>query len=130
VAAWSSAELKQRERDQWFGVLAGPLGWLVHLLASYGMSALACAKGWPGFTLFGWGGAQALIAGLTLAIEALIVAAGWRAYHHWRRLRDQGGRGGSGFDQWMAFAGLLLSGMFFIAVLFAGIPAIALRPCR
>ena len=128
----SSAELEPHPRALWFGVLAGPLGWLAHLLASYGIAALACARGWPGFTLAGLSVAQTLMVGLTLAIEVVIGSAAWSAYTHWRRYQQAGerGRNRTHFTRWMAKAGMLVSGMFFIAVLFGGIPDILVRACR
>jgi hypothetical protein len=129
VTDWSSGQLKRHERGLWYGVLAGPLGWLVHLLASYAMAALTCSRGWPGFTLFGWSGGQTIMLIFTLAVEALIASAGWTAYHDWMRFPARPGWRGNGFERWMAFSGVLLSGMFFVAVLFAGFPLVALRPC-
>jgi hypothetical protein len=130
MTGWSSPELKRHGRALWFGVLTGPVAWLGHLLVSYVMASLTCRRAWPGFTLFGWSGGQALMVIFTLAVLALITAAGWQAYQHWRRLRARAGWRGTGFDQWVAFSGVLLSGMFFVAVVCAGVPAVVLLPCR
>jgi len=111
-------------------VLTGPLAWLVHLTVSYVLASLTCLRVWPGFTIFGWSGGLVMMIVFTLAILALIATAGWLAFQHWRRLSRRTDWRGTGFDRWMAFSGVLLSGMFFVAVLFAGLPAVMLQPCR
>jgi len=127
---WSSSELKRHGRRLWFGVLTGPLAWLVHLTVSYVLTSLTCLRVWPGFTIFGWSGGLAIIIVFTLAILALIATAGWLAFQHWSRLESQTGWRGTGLDRWMALSGVLLSGMFFVAVLYAGLPAVVLQSCR
>jgi len=127
---WSSSELKRHGRSLWFGVLTGPLAWLVHLTVSYVLASLTCLRVWPGFTIFGWSGGLVMMIVFTLAMLALIATAGWLAFQHWRRLSRRTDGRGNGFDRWMAFSGVLVSGMFFVAVLYAGLPAVILQPCR
>ena len=91
--------------------------------------AVAVARGWPGFTLFGLSGGHVILLAFTLVVEALIVIAGITAHHEWSVLERQAGWRGTGFARWMAFAGMVLSGFFFVAVLYAGLPALVLQSC-
>jgi hypothetical protein len=127
---WSWGERLPRGRALWFGVLAAPLAWLLHLLASYGLAALTCATGWPFFTIAGLRGVQGLMALLTLAALAVILAAAWASFQHLRAWSPADPWHGTHLPQWMAYSGLLLSGMFFIAVLFTGIADIVVTQCR
>jgi hypothetical protein len=128
-ADWTSPGLKRHGRGLWYGVLAGPVGWGVHLLVSYALTALTCDRGWPGFTLFGLSGGHVILLAFTLVVELLIVIAGITAHHEWSVLKRQAGWRGTGFARWMAFAGMVLSGFFFVAVLYAGLPALVLQSC-
>ena len=55
-----------------FGLLGGPLAWAIHLLASYGLVAIACLNGWTEARLAL--GIVTVVA-LAVAIGAGIVAA-------------------------------------------------------
>jgi hypothetical protein len=127
VSDWTSPDFRQHARALWFGVLAGPVGWGVHLLASYLLASLTCLRAWPGFTLLGFSGGQAIMLVFTMAVEAVIAVAGVLAYQRWQRLRAAAGWRGTHFTTWMAASGVLLSGMFFVAVLFAGLPMVLLQ---
>ncbi len=127
---WLGGEQPPGGLALWFGVLAPALAWLLHLLISYGLAALACGPGWPFFTFAGLRGGQALMALLTVVALAVIVAAAWANRRYLRRWPVSDPWHGTHLATWLAQAGLWLSGMFFVAVLFAGIADIVVSQCR
>ena len=57
----------------WFAVLAGPLGWFLHLTVSYSLVRYACLNG------SAW-----LSHAVTLAAVVLPAAGAWAGYAAWR----------------------------------------------
>ena len=106
----------------WFGILAGPLAWTVHLLLSYALLSLACSTG------LGW-----ILHAVTLLTAALTGWAGLVAHRAWQRHRADprdGVRGPrSGWRRFMALAGVVMSALFFAAILLEGLPVAILSPC-
>lgn len=96
----------------WFGALAAPVAWSLHLLVSYGFVGPACAAG-----------SGALIHLATLALAAASVAGGVVAYRIWRR------DGRTDGERFLGGGGLLFSGLFFFAILMAWYPSLVLGPC-
>ena len=104
----------------WSGLLLAPLGWVIHLNASYGLATLACgASRW-------W-----LVGATVLSLTA--AAAG--GYFAWRT-STMLGRGdvhdGSviGRSRFMGMAGLWLSAFFAAVILVQSVPQIFLTPCE
>ncbi len=108
----------------WFGVAAPPLAWSAHLLLGYLLVSLYCHTGNALFPL--------LLPLLTLLTLALTLAAGVVAYLVWQHA-GVGGRteigGPVGRSGFMGLAGVLISGMFFLAILMGGMPSLMLSPC-
>jgi hypothetical protein len=117
----------------WFGLFAAPLLWSAQELASYALVAHAC---YPRTTLLGapMYGAEGLAIVVGVVALAVGVAAGLTAYRAWRvsRTEDEGEQErlldvGEGRTRFMAFAGLLLSSLFSLAIAF-NLGAIFLLP--
>lgn len=105
----------------WFGLLAGPAAWFVHLNVSYSLVRLICRGG------EGW-----LLHLTTLATLVLAGAGVWMAWSTWRRIGEPAvtsGGGTAGRTRFMALSGIALSGFFFGVILLASIPGFVLHPC-
>ena len=107
-----------------FGLLGAPVGWSVHLLASYLFVTLGCAG--------------VLTAPLTWLIAASVTSgfitalAGISAFRSWKRLRAAHQAGNPPRDDaalLMSRTGFLLSAMFLLGIVLAGIPPLVLGSC-
>jgi hypothetical protein len=119
-----------------FGFLGGPIVWTGQLLLSEILIAAACASGSSGFSATVVHGIMVweliLVAVFLLFALAALIADGV-ALTAWRRSRLQvatSDRGGMlGALGWMGLAGILLSTLFLIGILFAGLPIFWLSGC-
>jgi len=62
-------------------------------------------------------------------IFANAVVAGAVSYHCWRRLHDQDPTTGRRAS-WLAIAGMMSSGLFFLMIAASYLPLVFLAPCR
>lgn len=126
----------------WFGFLAGPAAWFLHLMVSYSLVVYVCRTGAV------WLLHLATAGTILLAGAGVLVAMG-----SWRRLfprsePDAGPRGETrmldegdalrrsdpadpttGRARLMALGGIALSGFFLAMILMAWIPDLVLSPC-
>lgn len=105
----------------WFGFLAGPAAWYLHLNISYSLVRLVCLHG------HGW-----LLHLTTLAMLALAGAGVWVAWRSWDRIGEPevtSGPGTLGRTRFMALGGIALSGFFLLIILLAWLPDFFLHPC-
>jgi hypothetical protein len=119
--------------------VAGPVIWSVHFLLVYLVTEAGCSGDGPGLTLFDPPVPRIVTLAVTAAaVAATLACAGWS----WRRWRASGAeaaadeaadlagghrdrdRGGT-----LAFAGLLLSLLSAVTILFVGLPALVLPSC-
>jgi hypothetical protein len=119
------------ERDSLVPLVASPVVWAAHFLASYGTAAIYCEKvaGRDGSLA----GARVAIAVFTVVALAAVGAIGWRAY---RRERGEGGPvlphdsdSSEGRRRFLGFAALLLSGLSAVAILYAALAAVFIGRC-
>lgn len=124
----------------WVLFLAGPVIWSLHFVSVYVVAEAVCATG----------GFDARVVGLrvlsfiTVAATLIAVAAiAFFAAHAWRRWRDGHVASGTGAprdepgpadevghnETVLALGGVLLGAVFFVAVLFVGVPALFLQSC-
>lgn len=110
----------------WFGILGAPVAWSLQQLINPPIFAHGC---FPHDLPLGeslWSNVR----GVTTMVEVIAVvacaAAGWVSWLNWRRSREEKpGSGhhlieaGDGRTRFMAMVGLICSGLFLIAVLFA-----------
>src|SRR5579875_2434414 len=119
------------------GFLAGPTLWSLHLLVCEILVSSACSYGLGGFSHFligsiqGW---QFILLIVTLFFFLLGVAAEVMSFRHWRHTRigtSVGGQAGGAFGRsgWMSLAAILLSSLFVLGIVFAGVPIFFLQGC-
>ena len=127
------------ERDSLLSVIAGPLVWTAHFLTIYIFTAIACAQGFFHYQVLRTGivplvGGAATLLAVVLILDALFVC--------WRRWQ------GRPFDgeppplpphdsndvasrrRFIAYAGLLLSGISLIATVWESLPLVFFASCR
>lgn len=121
-----------RNRSRWtipVLFLAGPVIWYAHFWGVYLLAEAVCDGGGSDVR---WLGLRPL-SFITVATTA--VAAGmalWFAAWSWRHYRHGGGHSDPDLAEnegALAFTGALLGVVFFVSVLFVGVPALFLRPC-
>lgn len=105
----------------WFGMLAGPAAWFLHLVISYSLVRLICQTG------DSWLLHLTTFATLLLAAAGVLVA--WRNVRRVGHLRATAADGTMGRSRFMAVSGIALSGFFLIVVLLAWLPDFFLSPC-
>lgn len=119
------------------GFLAGPIVWSLHLIVVEFLLSSACAPGpggFSGFTVLGAAGWRFVLLIVTAVFALLVLGADLIAYRAWRetrigtRLTGEVG-GPAGRSGWMALAGVLLSSLFLIGILLAGVPIFWLSGC-
>lgn len=114
-------------RESLWRLVAAPLVWAAHLLASYGTAAIACEK------LGVLEATRWAIGAFTALALALIAVFGVQAY---RRHRYGDANGPHDFDspqdrhRFLGFATLLLAGLSGVAVVFQALPALIFGSCR
>jgi hypothetical protein len=127
------------ERDSLFSLIAGPLVWSVHFLSIYVFTALACARGFFHDEVLGIRLVPLVGSLLSLVAIALIVDALWLSWRRWRGdLADdqpppapsRDGDAMASRRQFMAYAGLLLSGVALIATIWQTLPVFFFASCR
>ena len=119
-----------KEIESLWTLFTAPIIWALHFLVCYVGAAIYCAK--PGLFGVGFDAVRIGIGVATAAALALIVLSGFLAWRQW----------GFGMDDpphdeatdhsrklFQGFATLLLSGLSFIAVVYAGMPALFLQEC-
>src|SRR5690606_9900923 len=105
----------------WAGVLLAPVAWAVHLCVIYAMSSFVCTPPvlWPFY----------LSSGVALLVA---LAGGWTAWGVWKRTEDEPEEAPTSRarGRFMTLGGLLMTGLFVIAILAQTIPMFLLEPCR
>jgi hypothetical protein len=105
----------------WFGVLAAPIAWAIHLMVVYPWVHIACERG----SRVGLHLASAVA--LAVAILGAIVA-----YSLWKKLEvgileSMGGQAGR--VAFMSMGGLVMAMMMALGIVYAWIPIFVLDPC-
>lgn len=114
-------------------LLGSPLVWFTHQQLSYVLVSLTCTTGTAGNDVLGVDLVRGGVVLLTLAAEAAVAGTGVMAW----RMRDRGAPSGeadperlSGVQHFASLAGVFLAGLSALTILFAGIAALPLDPCR
>lgn len=106
----------------WFGVLAGPLAWLIDLTARYALVQTACPQ-----RVMLW--VHAIMLG-AMALAGAGIWVGWRNWQqagaHWPS--EEGGV--IGRSRFLAMAGILTGSFFFLFIVAQAVPTLFLEPCR
>lgn len=108
----------------WFGLLGAPAAWTVQVVVAPDLAEILCypATGEGRGEVYGIGIEPFLVA-LTAALTTVALLALAAAFACWRRTRD-GGRA-----EWMAFGGMLVSGLFGAAIVIGFVPMAMLESC-
>lgn len=120
-------------RRLWYGVSAAAAAWVVHGLTSFVIADAACSSGrvapWAGFTR---GGLQTILIVLTVVMLAIAISGGVVAWRTWRLLAtarfeetQAWGRG-----EFMALAGIFISTIFSLAIIWGGLGPILTGLCE
>jgi hypothetical protein len=119
----------------WFAFLGGAAAWALHLMVGYVLTEIACRSerldvvllGLPGLDVFGF--AVTLVAAATAVGAAFVAFATFPNGARADPVDDTGDHETFGRRRFMAFAGLVMNGLFMIAILAAGLPFMFLRTC-
>jgi hypothetical protein len=129
-----------RESLLWLGVFGAPVLWSLQLLANYATIAEGCSPAPDGHAALSIGGVRAAAWIVTAIAAAGALAAGLVAWQAWQRSKDERASPnaraheslleiGEGRTRFMACFGLLSSGLFLIAVLFAALSLLLVSGC-
>jgi hypothetical protein len=127
------------ERDSLFTLIAGPLVWTVHFLSLYVFTAIACAKGFFYDEILGVRVVQLFGAAVTVVAIVLILDALVLSYRRWRGIPADGQPAPlpphdkndvASRRRFMAYAGLLLSGLALIATIWETLPLVFFTTCQ
>lgn len=115
-------------RTIWIVFLAGPVVWYGHFWLVYLLAEAVCEAGGSDAR---WVGLRPLsfvtVATTAVAAATALLFTAWA----WRRVRGDGPSDPdvAENESALAFTGVLLGLVFFVSILFVGIPALFLRPC-
>ncbi|KAB1087303.1 hypothetical protein F4V91_13255 [Neorhizobium galegae] len=120
-----------REVETLWTLFTAPTVWALHFIACYATVAVFCAKRLP--SSFTFDGVRIALVIVTVLALAMIVLAGYLAWRQWGfgaadPPHDEPTRDARTLFQ--GFATLLLSGLSFVAVVFASIPLIFIAECQ
>ena len=119
--------LLPREIESLWTLFTAPVVWALHFLVCYVVVAVACEKGPAHLETVRW-----VLAGVTVAALATIVLSAYLAWRQWGFGTDDPPHDAptrTDRSLFQGFATLLLSGLSFIAVLFAAAPLIFIAGC-
>lgn len=123
-------------RSPWIQLLGGPILWTLHFFISYGWVEFACQSRLLVLdsTILGLPISSHVVLLLTFAMAGGTGFLGWGAYRSWRQLliikaEIEASHWINESERFMAFSGILLSGLFGLVILVTGLPVLILRPC-
>ncbi len=130
----------QRERVGgfaiWFAILAAPVAWSLQLLVNVPLAAHACYPHRLPLAVPIWSNLGSVTTIIELVAVAICLVAAGVAWRNWLLTHGEkpGGahhlmEGGDGRTRFMAMVGLLCSGLFLLAVLFAIGMVVVVPPC-
>lgn len=108
----------------WVGVLTAPFAWVVQFFFAYLLTSIHCVNG--------FGGQRVITHLITLAALLLTAGAGWGAFGAWRTtgLGMQTDEGyAPGRSAFMALAGMGLSALFFLLIIYTDVGVFVLPAC-
>ena len=128
--------LQAIRHDSLFSVIAGPLIWSVHFLSIYVFTAIACAQGFFHDEILGIRSVPLVGSAFSLIAIALIADALYVSWQRWRAdggqepLPPHGGNEPASRRRFMAYSGLLLSGIALVATVWQTLPIYFFASCR
>lgn len=130
-------ESDPRTRRAMARFVAGPVIWFGHFMVVYLVAEAGCTGGGPGLELFAPPVPTVVTIVATVVAAAACLVLAWAEYRRWRDGREVAARTAGGEPEMadaapggpLAFAGVLLALVSFVAVVFVGIPALVLTSC-
>lgn len=117
----------------WYGIAAGPGAWVLLGTLDWFITGRACVDGDPSWGALSAGGVRALLAGVgVLALAATLVALAGSA-RAWRELSGPTSLTtayGYGVAEYLAIAGVVISGVFLLAIVWTALPAVMVDICQ
>lgn len=120
----------------WFGLFGAPLAWSLQLMVAYALAAHSCFPARAPLSRPTLGALDGIELALGAAALAVAAAAGVTALRSWRATRGELGHEtgamlevGEGRTHFMAFAGVMTSALFLLAVLLNGASVLLLPAC-
>ncbi|CAN5633150.1 hypothetical protein BH24DEI1_BH24DEI1_07480 [soil metagenome] len=120
---------------QWFGFLGGIVAWALQFAISYVLTEVACNSDRLAFTVLGVGATEflslmvTLLAGLTAIIAAVVAYLSQPQGVLGDAVEKAGAPEASGRSRFMAYFGVVINGIFLLAILAGGLPFFFLRTC-
>lgn len=113
------------------GFLIPPLVWAGYFYINYTLQGIACGTHLQHMEWFGINLASLILAVILLFAIGIVLTAGIRAWHGWRRLSRANGDTGSHSNRalFMSYLSLLLAGLFLLSLVWIGVPVLLLDPC-
>jgi hypothetical protein len=119
----------------WFAFLGGAAAWALHLVVVYAIVEIACGSDRLATTLLGFpardvlGFAATLVAALTAFAAAITAYGTFPGGVEADPVDDTGAPEGVGRQRFMAYVGIVMNGLFLIAILGGGLPFLYFRTC-
>lgn len=125
-----------RLRALWFGLFGGPAFWTVQLLVNYVVTAHFCYPKDLPLPEPTYGGMWAIVVVVNGLMLLGTLGAGATAFACWRRARaEMSGRhnelleDGTGRTRFMAYSGMLTSGLFLFAIIMSSMSSFIVPAC-
>jgi hypothetical protein len=120
----------------WFAIFGAPAAWSIQILVNYPIAAHFCYPGRAPLSKSDVGGVWAVLIAVNVLMLLVALAAGATGISRWRtaRARDAGPHdpvleSGTGIVRFMAYSGILVSGLFVIAIIMSALPLFIVPVC-
>jgi hypothetical protein len=107
-----------------FWMTSGLVVWAAQFTIIYGVTGVACARGWYRFSLFGLDVVRASIAAATLIALAATALVFWRAFVARSESADE-----EPSERFVETVTLWICGLSLVAIAYNGLPALILPAC-
>lgn len=125
------ADVERRFPATASGFLIAPLLWFAYFISIYALQGAGCALGLDRVSVAGVGLLQLVLLGVTAAAATVMLLSGAWAFRSWQRLQkhEREQRQALRPASFLAYGALLHAGLFFVAVLWSGVPIVLLESC-
>jgi hypothetical protein len=116
----------------WFGTCAGAVAWAVHGLISVMIATQACKDGSGSLGPLDPSGVRLLLGMLTFVLLLVAAAGAITSYRNWKLLAEDRNLTldeGLGREDFMSIIGVFVGIVFFIGILWAGLPSLLIHVC-